>query len=62
MDDETIIYQPKGSMCIVCKHASRDCSKLAFCQMLVIEKYENIRIVKCRDFEKATDATTKQKI
>ena len=62
VDNKQISYQPKGSMCLACKQASRDCSGLAFNQMLVIEKHEDLRIVKCRDFEKATDATTKQKI
>lgn len=52
VDNKQISYQPKGSMCLACKHASRDCSGLAFNQMIVIENHEDLRIVKCRDFEK----------
>ena len=55
MDDETIFYQPKGGMCVVCKNSNADCSKLDFSKMPIIEKSGSIRVVKCSGFEKKMD-------
>lgn len=50
-----ITYQPKGSMCCNCTHWSRDCSRLPFETMPVIEKVGNVRVVKCHEFSKPLD-------
>lgn len=50
-----IVHQPKGSMCMVCTHAGRDCSKLAFNQMLVLEKHIGLHVVRCSFFDKQKD-------
>ena len=42
-----ISFHPKGSMCMTCKNASNDCSKLPFSSMPVIEKYDSVAKVRC---------------
>lgn len=46
-------YQPKGSMCAACKHKHRDCSKLPFSEMPVMLKHDGVKIVNCKEFERA---------
>lgn len=43
-------HHPKGSMCIACAHARRDCSDLEFSTMPVLERYAGMAVVKCREF------------
>lgn len=49
------VSQPKGSMCMACKHLQRACAHLPFATMPVLEtivrKSHAIKIVKCREFE-----------
>ena len=52
VEDDAIEYQPKGSMCLSCKHQASDCSGLDFQSMRVIEKNEYHRVVKCSEFER----------
>ncbi len=44
-------YQPKGSMCVVCKKRDKDCSQLPFSLMPIIEKQKHILIVRCYEFD-----------
>lgn len=46
------MHHPKGSMCAACKHKDRDCSKLDFAKMPVMEKYNDKVIVRCLEFVK----------
>ena len=54
------IYQPKGSMCAVCKYKGGDCSGLDFESMPPMGQYslENdsdvYKVVKCAKFDKDT--------
>jgi len=43
-------HHPKGSMCMACAHARRDCSALEFSAMPVIERHAGMVVVKCREF------------
>lgn len=49
-------HHPKASMCKSCKHKDRDCSKLDFSSMPVMDKYKQdgalIYVVRCVGFEK----------
>ena len=48
-----MIYQPKGSMCIACVHATRDCSGLDFSKMPIIGLYRKIaHVVACTEYKK----------
>jgi len=47
-----ILYQPKGGMCASCVSKLNDCSHLVFSEMKVIEKYNDIKIVKCEKYTK----------
>jgi len=50
-----MIYQPKGSMCISCKFAKRDCSFLSFNTMPVIKKINSVTVsVKCTEHVQKT--------
>lgn len=44
--------QPKGGMCLICRHALRDCSHLAFDAMPVLHAGKAVVIVRCTDFER----------
>lgn len=56
MNPGTVVYQPKGGMCMTCRHAKRDCSDLPFLAMPVIFKFsDNSRIVRCTEHVKAPD-------
>lgn len=44
-------HQPKGSMCMSCKHVNRDCSWLDFEAMPKMQQAEELVIVKCTGFE-----------
>ena len=46
-------HHPKGSMCAACKHKLRDCSKLPFSTMPVMLVYDGVKVVKCKEFERA---------
>jgi hypothetical protein len=46
-------YQPKGSLCFNCVHKARDCSKLPFHIMPVIETVWNVKIVRCTDYARS---------
>lgn len=52
MEEITIGFQPKGSMCAVCAHKNRDCSELKFYEMLpILERLpDNVLVVKCNEF------------
>jgi len=52
MSTNKITHHPKGSMCAACKHKHRDCSKLPFAEMPVMLKYDGVKIVKCKEFER----------
>jgi len=43
---------PKASMCRVCAHRDKDCSKLPFDTMPVIERYHGGVVVRCLEFKK----------
>lgn len=47
-------FQPKGSMCAVCRHKQQDCSTIPFEMMKPIEVITatNTTIVKCSFFVK----------
>jgi len=45
-------YIPKGSMCTNCSKVDRDCSKLLFKKMPVIEFNLDAIVVKCSYFER----------
>lgn len=45
-------HTPKGSMCVACVHSKRNCSTLAFDKMPVIEKYNDLTIVRCAEFSR----------
>lgn len=49
-DKHLVSYQPKGSMCKVCKFINDDCSRFEFDKMPVTEKYRGINIVICSEF------------
>lgn len=44
------IYTPKGSMCMTCAHKARDCSRLSFERMPVIERLPGRVVVRCVGF------------
>lgn len=50
-------YSPKGSMCLTCKHAYRDCSHLPFRVMPVLSNKGNTAIVRCTDFAQKQKAS-----
>lgn len=51
-----ITYQPKGGMCGVCIHLSRNCGLLNFSEMQRIGKYpDGTIVVKCTDFKRVKD-------
>jgi len=47
-----LTHQPKGSMCMNCKNNKQDCSELPFNTMPVIETWNNIKIVACKNYDK----------
>lgn len=52
-------HQPKGGMCTVCAHRSRDCSSLPFASYPVLERDEDLAslhttvVVRCLEFVRA---------
>lgn len=52
-----LTHIPNGYMCISCKNLFRDCSNLNFKGMRVIKIYkeDNLKEVKCTDFERGGD-------
>ena len=50
-----LYYQPKGSMCIVCKHRDQNCSDLPFHKMKKLEQQHCRIIVKCSEFERESE-------
>lgn len=57
--DITIVFktalkttQPKGRMCVACKHKLENCSQLSFDDMPVIKNEGDVIIVKCTEFKR----------
>lgn len=50
-------HQPKGSMCMSCRHTFDDCSNLPFSRMPAMSKSKSRVIVRCTEFEHARSAT-----
>lgn len=46
-----IRYQPKGGMCVACRHRERDCSQLPFHAMPQIASERCVVIVRCTNYE-----------
>lgn len=46
------MHQPKGSMCATCVRQRDDCSDLDFDLMRVIERLQNVVIVRCSEWKK----------
>ena len=46
-------HQPKGSMCMSCRHTIDDCSHLPFSTMPTISKSQRRVIVRCTEFKHA---------
>jgi hypothetical protein len=51
-------YQPKGSMCSVCKHKLEDCSKLPFNAMPAMNKSNGVTVVRCTEFKQDIKGAT----
>lgn len=48
-----MIYQPKGSMCVTCRHALRDCSALPFNTMPAAKRFSDVATsVICTEYER----------
>jgi len=45
-------YQPKGGMCLTCRHALSDCSRLDFRSMPVLHAGASVVIVRCTYFRR----------
>jgi hypothetical protein len=52
MSTNAMIFQPKGGMCMTCRHAKRDCSDLPFHDMPVVERYYLVARVRCTEHVK----------
>lgn len=50
-------HQPKGSMCMSCRHAFDDCSHLPFSTMPAMSKSKGRIIVRCTEFKHAQSTT-----
>ena len=63
MINRELHYQPKGSMCAVCRNASSDCSKLVFSDMPKISKgdVDGTVLVKCTQFKISKEVNDAQK-
>jgi len=46
-------HQPKGGMCMACRHTFDDCSRLPFSTMPAMSKSKSRVIVRCTEFEHA---------
>lgn len=53
-------HYPKGSMCMACRHAIKDCSHLPFPTMPALSKCKHKVIVRCTEFEHANRPTQRQ--
>ena len=54
MTPGAVVYQPKGGMCMTCKHMLvRNCSNLPFHNMPMIRLTELVAIVRCTEHVKA---------
>lgn len=53
-------HQPKGGMCMACRHTFDDCSHLPFSTMPAMSKSKGRVIVRCTEFEHARSATQRQ--
>jgi len=62
-DSESVIYQPKGSMCASCQHRREDCSRLPFERMRVVESINHgaVQIVRCSEYIKDRGANAIRK-
>lgn len=52
-----MIHQPKGSLCMACRHTFDNCSHLPFSTMPAMSKSKGRVIVRCTEFEHARSAT-----
>ena len=49
-------YQPKGSMCMNCKNASKACGNLPFSTMQILKRYpDGTAAVKCSNYKASND-------
>lgn len=46
-------HQPRGSMCMACRHTFDDCSRLPFAKMPPMSRHDGAVIVRCTEFEHA---------
>jgi hypothetical protein len=46
------LYQPKGGMCAGCKFKNDNCSELEFSKMPVIDKDDEVMIVRCIKYKR----------
>ncbi len=53
-------HQPKGGMCMACRHTFDDCSNLPFNRMPAMSKSKSRVIVRCTEFQHAGSATQRQ--
>ena len=51
-----VTYQPKGSMCVACKHLARECKDLPFSTMPQMQVGVGVVVVKCSEFEQRKGA------
>jgi len=52
-----VIHQPKGGMCMSCRHTFDNCSHLPFSTMPAMSKSKGRIIVRCTEFEHARSTT-----
>ncbi|QHD50012.1 hypothetical protein CTT34_10075 [Vreelandella aquamarina] len=53
-------HQPKGSLCMACRHTFDDCSRLPFSTMPAMSKSKGRVIVRCTEFEHARPTSQRQ--
>lgn len=53
-------YQPRGSMCMACRHTFDNCSHLPFSTMPPMSKSKRRVIVRCTEFDHANQPTQRQ--
>ena len=55
-----MIHQPKGGMCMSCRHTFDNCSHLPFSTMPAMSKSKGRIIVRCTEFEHANRPTQRK--
>lgn len=53
-------HQPKASMCMACTHLHASCAHLPFSNMPAMSKSKGQVIVRCTEFEHATNRPTQR--